>query len=87
MSERTSPQISLTLLRGQHVVGRQKVKGFKAVNVQFQGLFITRGGQRPVVHGIIDLTPQEADGAVDLHKFREVIGTERAFSKFLYHYS
>lgn len=36
--------VSLTLLGGQHVMGRQKVKGFKAVDVQFQGLFVARRG-------------------------------------------
>lgn len=35
----------LTFLRSQHVVGRQKVKGFKAVHIQFQGLFVAGGGQ------------------------------------------
>lgn len=53
------------------MVGRQKVKGFKAVHIQFQGLFVAGGGQWPVVHGIIDLTPQEADGAADLKYIRE----------------
>lgn len=48
------------------MVGRQKVKGFKAVHIQFQGLFVAGGGQWSVVHGIIDLTSQEANGAVDL---------------------
>lgn len=42
---KASRLISLTFLRGQHVVGRQKVKGFKAVHIQFQGLFVAGGGQ------------------------------------------
>lgn len=70
------PQISLTFLCSQHVVGCQKVKGFKAVHIQFQGLFVAGGGQRSVVHGIIDLTPQEADGAVDLKYIREGKGNK-----------
>lgn len=64
-------QICLTFLCGQHVVGRQKVKGFKAVHIQFQGLFVAGGGQWSVVHGIIDLTSQEANGAVDLKYIRD----------------
>lgn len=68
------PQISRTFLCSQHVVGRQKVKGFKAVHIQFQGLFVAGGGQWSVVHGIIDLTPQEADGAVDLKYIRGMRG-------------
>lgn len=56
----------VTFLCCQHVVGCQKVKGFKAVHVEFQGLFVAGRGQRSVAHGIVDLTPQEADGAAHL---------------------
>lgn len=53
------------------MVGRQKVKGFKAVHIQFQGLFVAGGGQQSVVHGIIDLTAQQANGAADLKYTRD----------------
>lgn len=68
---KSSRLIRLTFLRGQHVVGRQKVKGFKAVHIQFQGLFVAGGGQQSVVHGIIDLTAQQANGAADLKYTRD----------------
>lgn len=55
-----------TFLCCQHVVGCQKVKGLEAVHVKFQGLFVARRGQWSVAHGIVDLTPQEADGAAHL---------------------
>lgn len=55
-----------TFLCCQHVVGRQKVKGFEAVHIKFQGLFVAGRGQWSVAHGIVDLTSQEADGAAHL---------------------
>lgn len=55
-----------TFLCCQHVVGCQKVKGFEAVHIKFQGLFVAGRGQWSVAHGIIDLTSQEADGAAHL---------------------
>ena len=59
-----------TFLRRHHMMWNEKVKGFKAVHILLQGSSEAVSGQPSVVHGFVNSPSKQADGVLNLLRWR-----------------